>query len=288
MTEQSALDVPAHVLEYLGEQNTVTLATASPGGVPHATTFLYVNDGPALYFWTQPGTTTARQIEQNPLVSFAIDDYASDLRQTRGVQGSGECRVLLSGEEIARVADLFGQKFPDLSPGNTMSIMFFRVTPTDLEFIDNTGGDTGAAEGQFGAEFHRERAYSVYTDLPRQDVETIAVTLQVTQAEAGQVIVRQGGPADKFFIVAEGEIEMEREMDGRTETVAVLGQGQFFGEPSIMRDASRTATAKATKPTTLLAMERDTFRDLVAQSLGITGEFPELVQGRLEALGGSH
>jgi uncharacterized protein YhbP (UPF0306 family) len=284
VSQQPALDIPGHVLDYLAEQNTMTLGTASLAGVPHASTFLYVNDGPTLYFWTKPGTTTARHIEQNPVVAFAIDEYSSDLRQTKGVQGRGEGRVLLSGEEIARVADLFGQKFPDLSPGATLSISFFRVLPTDLEFIDNTGAAGLAAEGQFGAEFHRERAYSVFADLPSHEGESIGGVLQVVQAQPGDVIVRQGGPADKFFIVADGELEVERETDGRTETVAKLGRGHFFGEMSIMRDNPREASLKAVKPSTLLAMDRDTFRDLVAQSLGTTSEFDRVIQDRLAAL----
>jgi uncharacterized protein YhbP (UPF0306 family) len=284
-SEQPKVDVPPHVLDYLSEQNTLTLATASPGAVPHASTFLYVNDGPTLYFWSKPNTTTARQVEQNPVVSFAIDNYADDLRQTKGVQGTGECNVILSGEEIARVADLFGQKFPDLSPGVTMSISFFRVTPADLEFIDNTAAGAEAPEGQFGAEFHRERAYSVFDDLPTQQVGSIVASLQVTEAKEGEVIVRQGGPADKFFIVAEGEVEVEREENG-SQSVATLGPGAFFGEVSILRNTPREATVKATKPTKLLAMERDTFRDLVAQSLGTTQEFDKVIQARLGAHGG--
>ena len=204
-SDQPQVDLPPQVVDFLSEQNTLTLATASPRAVPHASTFLYVNDGPALYFWSKPDTTTARQVDQNPVVSFAIDSYADDLRQTKGVQGTGECNVILNGEEIARVADLFGQKFPDLSPGVTMSISFFRVTPTDLEFIDNTAAGADAPEGQFGAEFHRERAYSVFDDLPTQQVDSIVASLHVTQAQEGEVIARQGGPADKFFIIVAGD-----------------------------------------------------------------------------------
>ena len=284
-SDQPTVELQPQVLDYLGEQNTLTLATASPGGVPHASTMLYVNDGPALFFWSKPNTTSARHVEQNPVVSFAIDSYADDLRQTKGVQGTGECSVILSGEEIARVADLFGQKFPDLSPGATMSISFFRIIPTDLEFIDNTSAGAGAAEGQFGAEFHRERAYSVFSDLPTQNVDSVVASLQVVEAKEGDVIVRQGGPADKFFIVADGEVEVAREENG-SQNVATLGRGQFFGEVSIMRDTPREATVKATKPTTLFAMDRDTFRDLVAQSLGTTSDFDKVIQARLQALGG--
>ena len=285
-TEQEAVDVPPHVVEYLSGQNTLTLATASSGGVPRASTFLYVNDGPKLYFWTKPHTTTARHLQQNPVVSFAVDEYTDDLRQTKGVQGSGECSVILSGEEIARVADLFGQKFPDLSPGATMSISFFRITPTEIEFIDNTGEGAGTSGDTFGAEFHRERSFSVYLDLPAASSDTISANLQSMTADAGEVIVREGGPADKFFIVTDGEVEVTRGEGPETENIGVLGPGHFFGEMAIMRDAPRSATVRAVTATKLLAMERDTFHDLVAQSLGTTPGFDQVIRARMDAIGG--
>ncbi len=213
---QTTLDVPSEVLDYVQQHKTLTLATASPAGVPRASTFLYVNDGATLYFWTRATTITARQIGQNPVVSFTIDDYAEDLSKTRGVQGSGECSPLLSGEQIARVADLFGQKFPALSPGSTMSISFFRITPTEFQFIDNTASSSGggSAEGTFGADFHRERSYSVITDLPIQGGESIIASLQRLEVPAGETIVRQGAPADKLFIIVAGEAEVVRDEAG--------------------------------------------------------------------------
>ncbi len=282
--EQAAVDVPAHVVEYLAAQNTLTLATASPTGVPHASTFLYVNDGPTLYFWTRPGTTTARHLEQNPVVSFAIDEYAQDLRQTRGVQGSGECAVILNGETIARVADLFGQKFPELSPGATMSISFFRIVPTELQFIDNTETGGKSEDGTFGADFRRERAYSVFSDLPTQQIDSITGELQTVKVEAGDVIVRQGGPADKFFIIVDGSVDVEQQDDAGFKKMTSLGRGHFFGEVAIMRGTPRAATVRATEPTTLIAIDRDVFRDLVAQSLGMTANFDQVVRARLRSL----
>jgi uncharacterized protein YhbP (UPF0306 family) len=282
--EQAAVDVPAHVVEYLAAQNTLTLATASPTGVPHASTFLYVNDGPTLYFWTRPGTTTARHLEQNPVVSFAIDEYAQDLRQTRGVQGAGECAVILNGETIAKVADLFGQKFPELSPGATMSISFFRIVPTELQFIDNTETGGKSDDGTFGADFRRERAYSVFSDLPTQQIDSITSELQTVKVEAGEIIVRQGGPADKFFIIVDGSVDVEQQDDAGSKKMTSLGRGHFFGEVAIMRGTPRAATVRATQPTTLIAMDRDVFRDLIAQSLGMTADFDQVVRARLRSL----
>ncbi len=170
--------LPGPVVEFLQSQSTLTLATASSAGIPRAATFLYVNEGPSLYFWTRTSTVIGRNIEQNPFVSFTIDEYTTDLSQTRGIQGSGECRPLLSGEQIARVADLFGQKFPSLSPGATMSIAFFQIAPTEVQFIDNTATRGLSQAGQFGADFHRENSYSMFGVLPPKASETISATLQ--------------------------------------------------------------------------------------------------------------
>ena len=180
---------------------------------------------------------TARQIQQNPVVAFTIDHYTEDLNQTRGVQGVGECSVLLSGEQIARVADLFGQRFPSLAPGSTMSISFFRITPTELQFIDNTSGSAQAVEGTFGAEFHRQRSYSVIAALPVKPVERITATLQPLEVPAGEAIVREGTPADKYFILVEGEAEVLRD----EQPIDTLASGQLFGEVAIMREQPRSA-----------------------------------------------
>ena len=53
--------------------------------------------------------------------------------------------------------NLFGEKFPQLSRGMTMTITFFAITPTDLVFINN--GDTGMStfDNEFGAQFHGVR-----------------------------------------------------------------------------------------------------------------------------------
>jgi uncharacterized protein YhbP (UPF0306 family) len=158
MTEQ----VPQEVLDYLAGQKTLTLATSGDDG-PWAATLTYVNDGPEIYVWTRPSSNTARHLDQNPTAAFTIDEYAEDWRQTKGIQGRGRCSVV-EGEGIARAADLFGQKYPQLRPGSTSAVVFYRVQPDELEYIDNARG----AEGdEFGAEFRRQSVL----DLPAQGQE---------------------------------------------------------------------------------------------------------------------
>jgi uncharacterized protein len=147
-----AADVPQEVVDYMASQKTLTLATTGLDG-PWAATLTYVNDGPSIYIWTKPHSNTARHIDQNPAAAFAIDEYAEDWRQTKGIQGRGKCAPV-TGEGMARAADLFGQKYPQLRPGSTSAVVFFQIEPEVLEFIDNSRGVEEADE--FGADFRRE------------------------------------------------------------------------------------------------------------------------------------
>jgi Cyclic nucleotide-binding domain len=244
-----------------------------------------VNDGVGIYVWTRPETTTARHIAQNPVVSFAIDEYTADWRETKGIQGRGDCSVLLDSKEIARVAGLFEEKFPSLAGSLGENLSFFHIAPSELQFIDNTAADADAGAGG-AVGFHRNLVYSVFRDLPEQAVETVEAQLRTVQIGPGDVVVRQGAPADKFFIIVEGEVEVVREDDGESRRLATLGKGQFFGEIAILRDTPRMATVRAITPTTLFAMERDVFRSLVAQSMGTTDDFDSVIRRRLDEIRG--
>jgi uncharacterized protein YhbP (UPF0306 family) len=284
MANDTPIDVPPHVLEYLSGQNTLTLATASPGAVPRAATLVYVNDGPSLYVWTRPETATARHIEQNPVVSFAIDEYTSDWKETKGIQGTGDCQAVLDSAEIERVVAAFEGKYSGLAGTLSNKLSFFRIAPTELQFIDNSSPEAGGDHGP-GVSFHRNLVYNIFRDLPEQEVETVEAQLRTVQVQADEVIVRQGSPADKFFIIVDGEVEVTREEDGKTRRLATLGRGQFFGEIAILRDTPRMASVRALQPTTLFAMEREVFRSLVAESIGTTGDFDRVVRQRLEERG---
>jgi CRP-like cAMP-binding protein len=282
--QRSAIEVPPHVLEYMGKHQALTLATASPGGVPHATTLVYVNEGVVLYVWTRPDTTTARHVEQNPVVAFAIDEYESDWRQTKGIQGRGDCQTLLDSAAIDRVAGLFTDKFPSLSGALGSDLSFFQITPTELQFIDNTAA---GAQAEDKVDFHRDLVYSLFHDLPERDVETVGAQLRTVEVGEGDVIVRQGAPADKFFIIVDGEVEVVHDGDGGEKKLATLGRGQFFGEIAILRDMPRMASVRALEPTTLFAMESEIFRSLVAQSMGTTEDFDAVIRQRLDEIRGS-
>ena len=268
-------EVPPRVVEFLRENMTMTLATATPTGIPRATTLHYVNDDIDLYVWMRSQAWAAQQIEQNPLVSFAIN------REGAGLQGSGQARVLLSGDEVSRAVELFSDKFPMALGSSTMNISFFRIVPTDVKLVDERyAGGRGETQMFGGAEYSVDQVYNVIEQLPVGELGLISGSLQRVEAEAGSTIARQGAPADKFVIVLDGELEVVRESDGDAETVATLGPGDFFGEVAILSEAQRSASLRAASAATLLTMDREQFSSVVGQSLGAP-EFERIIRERL-------
>jgi uncharacterized protein YhbP (UPF0306 family) len=276
MTEPTTTqEVPPRVAEFLRENQTLTLATATPTGVPRATTLRYASDELDLYLWMRSQAWAAQQIEQNPLVSFAIT------HESAGLQGSGQARVLLSGEEVARAVELFSDKFPMAMGSSTMNISFFRIVPTSVKLVDERyAGGRGETQMFGGAEFQVDNVYNIIEDLPVGELGLISGKLQRVEAEAGSTIARQGAPADKFVVVVDGEVEVVRENEGQAETVATLGPGDFFGEVAVLSEAQRTATLRAASAATLLTMDREDFVAVVGQALGAP-DFETIIRQRL-------
>jgi nitroimidazol reductase NimA-like FMN-containing flavoprotein (pyridoxamine 5'-phosphate oxidase superfamily) len=122
---------------------------------------MYVNDGPSVYFWARPTSATANHIRTNPRVSFTIDEYVEDWNKAKGIQGEGRCELISDGGELARAIGLLADKFPSPSSGaSTTNISFFRIKPTELQLIDNSGTSIRVSDEEFGMDFHREQVLS--------------------------------------------------------------------------------------------------------------------------------
>jgi hypothetical protein len=95
----------------------------------------------------------------------------------------------------------------------------------------------------------------IFAPLPGGSLEHLAARLVPLRVDAGTVIVREGDSGDRFYIVAEGEIEVSQ----YDRTISELAPGGYFGEIALLRDVPRTATVTARTKAVLYALDRDDF-----------------------------
>jgi MFS family permease len=95
----------------------------------------------------------------------------------------------------------------------------------------------------------------IFAPLPEPTLEQLAAKLVPVRVPAGGEIFVQGDPGDRFYVIAEGTVDVSA--DGRA--VRVLGPGDSFGEIALVRDVPRTAAVTAHSDVELYALERDDF-----------------------------
>jgi MFS family permease len=99
----------------------------------------------------------------------------------------------------------------------------------------------------------------IFAPLPGGSLEHLAARLVPLRVDPGTVIVREGDAGDRFYIVADGSLEVSQY--GRE--ISALDAGGYFGEIALLRDVPRTATVTAKTNAVLYALDRDDFLSAV-------------------------
>jgi CRP/FNR family transcriptional regulator len=74
-----------------------------------------------------------------------------------------------------------------------------------------------------------------------------------------QAVVRQGETGDCMYAIQNGRVEVVRETDGGEVRVAVLEEGDIFGEMAIFEKEVRSATVRALGEARVLSIDKRTF-----------------------------
>ena len=122
------------------------------------------------------------------------------------------------------------------------------------------------------------RGVSVFAPLPIATVENVCRRVSELRVQPGQVVIREGDPGDRFYVVAEGVLDVSCE---RGAFPPVAG-GDFFGEIALLRDVLRTATVTARGEAVLYALDRDSFLSALGAHRYTGNVVREVAESRLK------
>jgi MFS family permease len=113
--------------------------------------------------------------------------------------------------------------------------------------------------GELDQEIRLLHGVHMFQPLPLPAIEHLARGLEPVRVAAGQEVVRQGDPGDRFYVIETGAANVV----GNGRLVATLGPGDGFGEIALLRRVPRTATVRAATDLELHALSCDRFLPVV-------------------------
>jgi cAMP-dependent protein kinase regulator len=106
--------------------------------------------------------------------------------------------------------------------------------------------------------------FEVLNDSERQ---ALIQEMDLETHDEGSVIISEGDPGASMYVITSGEVKVYTRGTGNTGNVylAKLGEGDFFGEVSVLTGKPRTATITAFKPTELLRLDKEKLDNALAR-----------------------
>ena len=122
------------------------------------------------------------------------------------------------------------------------------------------------------------QSVSIFWDLNEDELGHIADKMVAKHFENGNYIFLEDSDGEQCFFVLEGSVKVTRlSKDGREVILAMLNEGDFFGEMSLLDGESRSANVIALEKTKVLTLDRNDF-------IAVINDYPSIAVQLLKEL----
>lgn len=125
----------------------------------------------------------------------------------------------------------------------------------------------------------RVRELGLFSDMPLHDLTRVLHDAEQRFCPAGTRIVTEGDEGDRFYVILDGLVVVERS----GQQVAELATGDFFGETALLFGCRRTASVVAERPTMVWSLGRESFQAVVRHYLLGNRRMRDTVANRLRS-----
>jgi cAMP-dependent protein kinase regulator len=215
-----------------------------------------------------------------PLLKRDLDKYQSNprirLQYADALAGAGQHEEAIAQyEHTAKYYD-----------DNGLTVQAIALTKKAEKLREQTGAPKPQEEtaGKSDPLFTRPVPKSPLFEVLSEDERNALVReMELESHDEGSVIISEGQPGSSMYIIASGEVKVfTNGAGGSTLYLARLGEGDFFGEVSMLSGKPRTATITASQRTDLLRLDKDKLDNALAMYPGIRKVLNDFYQRRAE------
>jgi small-conductance mechanosensitive channel len=133
--------------------------------------------------------------------------------------------------------------------------------PTRTLYIE-TPAEAGGAHADGQGLIERLAAVDIFAPLTEEEIKQLASASMRHVFAPGESVIRAGDEGASMFVVHNGRVCVQISDNGRPRTVAVLKDGDFFGEMALFTGEPRTAHVVAMEETEVLEIGHDAMKHL--------------------------
>lgn len=166
----------------------------------------------------------------------------------------------------------FGQS---LHPRSARAVSFHPQLDFGLEWCERALLQRHAAQDGVASETGGHAAdglasHRLCAGLHAADLAALQARLQSEAFDAGTMIVRRGDPADRLYLLLQGEVSVVVALPlGGTRRLSTLSAGMVFGETALLAGGQRTADVRADTQVRCATLSTQAFCDLAQVSPGL-------------------
>src|SRR6476646_1348770 len=159
----------------------------------------------------------------------------------------------------------------------------YRVNRTKVELGKATRIEVAMTDGRAAIPAQALRSVPLFSRVPDAVLANMVDRFKTEEVSLGNKLIVEGEDLSKFFIIAQGQVEvLSKGVHGSNLRIALLTEGEFFGETDLVSDKPSDVTVRTTTPCVLLTLSRKDLDAVLAENSSLAENFKKAIAEHLE------
>ena len=161
----------------------------------------------------------------------------------------------------------------------------YRVNRTKVELARAERIEVDVTGGAITFSPEALRSVPLFSRLSDEIVTRMAGSFKTEEIPLGSNLVVEGKGRNKFFIIAQGQVEiLSKGAHGSDLRLALLTEGEFFGESDLVAATPSEVTVRTLTPCIFLTLSPKRLEEALARKPSLTNEFSRVIAEHRELL----
>jgi len=155
---------------------------------------------------------------------------------------------------------------------NRTKVELKKAERIDIEYYD---GIPAFSAGSF-------RRIPIFSHINADIVNRLAKKFEIEEVSLGEYLIKEDEDKQKFFIVTKGQVEISNKgPHGENLRIALLSEGEYFGEADLLSDKASSVTVRAVTPAVFFTLTSSELESIIEEVPTFRDEFQKAVDEHL-------